>query len=193
MLAVLGVLRIRALFEDLRALRHAGQHSVFNLAYAARHGAELRHRIFQAIADHRVFVLVGLRSKEIIDFRERRAAIEIIRVDDGKRAVHHALTAGQRMAGAPWLGASCRDGNALRQTLQLLKDIGDMEIPLHTVADALPELRFHLALDDEHNVAEARAPCVKQGKINDDVSLRIDRLDLLESAEAAAHTGGHDD
>jgi hypothetical protein len=67
-----------------------------------------------------------------------------------------------------------------------------MEIPLHTVADPLPELRFHLVLDDEHNVAEARAPCVKQGKINDDVSLRIDRLDLLEAAEAAAHTGGHD-
>ena len=66
-----------------------------------------------------------------------------------------------------------------------------MEIPLHTVADALPELRFHLALDDEHNVAEARAPCVKQRKINDDVSLWIDRLDLLETAEAAAHAFGH--
>ena len=83
--------------------------------------------------------------------------------------VYHALAAGQRMAGAPWPGASGRDGNALRQTLQFLKDIGDMEIPLHTVADALSELRFHLALDDEHHVAEARAPCVKQGKIDDDV------------------------
>ena len=40
------------------------------------------------------------------------------------------------MAGAPWLGASGRDGNALRQTLQLLKDIGDMEIPFHAVAEA---------------------------------------------------------
>ena len=40
------------------------------------------------------------------------------------------------MAGAPWLGASGRDGNALRQTLQLLKDIGDMEIPFHAAAEA---------------------------------------------------------
>ena len=110
-----------------------------------------------------IAALVRLRGQKI----EGRPAIEIVRVDDGKRAVYHALSAGQRMAGAPWLGASGRDGNALRQTLQLLKDIGDMEIPLHTVADALPELRFHLALDDEHHVAEARAPCVKQGKINE--------------------------
>ena len=47
-----------------------------------------------------IAALVRLRGQKIIDFRERRAAIEIIRVDDGKRAVHHALTAGQRMAGA---------------------------------------------------------------------------------------------
>ena len=110
-----------------------------------------------------IAALVRLRGQKI----EGRPAIEIVRVDDGKRAVYHALSAGQRMAGAPWLGASGRDGNALRQTLQLLKDTGDMEIPLHTVADALQELRFHLALDDEHHVAEARAPCVKQGKINE--------------------------
>ena len=114
-----------------------------------------------------IAALVRLRGQKIIDFRERRAAIEIIRVDDGKRAVYHALAASQRVAGAPWPGASGRDGNALRQTLQFLKDIGDMEIPFHAVADAFAELRFHLALDDEHNVAEARAPCVKQGKINE--------------------------
>ena len=114
-----------------------------------------------------IAALVRLRGQKIINFGEGRPPIEIVRIDDSKRAVHHALAAGQRMAGTPWPGASGRDGNALRQTLQFLKDIGDMEIPLHTVADALPELRFHLALDDEHHVAEARAPCVKQGKINE--------------------------
>ncbi len=79
-----------------------------------------------------IAALVRLRGQKI----EGRPAIEIVRVDDGKRAVYHALAAGQRMAGAPWLGASGRDGNALRQTLQLLKDIGDMEIPFHAVAEA---------------------------------------------------------
>ena len=68
-----------------------------------------------------------------------------------------------------------------------------MEILLHAVADAFAELCFHLALDDEHHVAEACAPCVKQRKIDNDMSFRIDRLDLLEAAEAAAHPGGQYD
>ena len=193
MLPILGVFGVRALFEDLRAFCHAGQHPVFDLADAACHGAELRHRIFQAIADHRVFVFVGLCRKEIIDFRERRAAIEIIRVDDGKRTVYHALAAGQRMAGAPRLCASLRSLYALRQAVKILIDVGHMEILLHAVADAFAELRFHLALDDEHHVAETCAPCVKQGKVDDDMSFRIDRLDLLEAAEAAAHARGQYD
>ena len=83
-----------------------------------------------------IAALVRLRGQKIINYGEGRPAIEIVRVDDGKRAVYHALAAGQRMAGAPWLGAAGRDGNALRQTLQLLKDIGDMEIPFHAAAEA---------------------------------------------------------
>ena len=138
-------------------------------------------------------MLVGLRSKEIIDFRERRAAIEIIRVDDGKRTVYHALAAGQRMAGAPRLCAPLRSLYALRQAVKILIDVGHMEILLHAVADAFAELRFHLALDDEHHVAEARAPCVKQGKVDNDMSFRIDRFNLLETAEAAAHARGQYD
>ena len=96
------------------------------------------------------------------------------------------------MAGTPRLCAPLRNFYALRQAVKILIDVGHMEILLHAVADAFAELRFHLALDDEHHVAEARAPCVKQGKINDDMSFRIDRLDLLEAAKAAAHARGHD-
>ena len=62
MLAVLGVFGVRAFFEDLRAFRHTGQHPVFDLADAARHGAELRHRIFQTVADHGILALIGLGS-----------------------------------------------------------------------------------------------------------------------------------
>ena len=114
MLAVLGVFGVRALFEDLCAFRHAGQHAVFDLAHAVCDRAEFRHRVFQTVADHGILALIGLCRQKIIDFRERRAAIEIIRIDDGERAVYHALAAGQRMAGAPRLCASGRHGNALR-------------------------------------------------------------------------------
>ena len=97
------------------------------------------------------------------------------------------------MAGAPRLCAPLRNFYALWQAVKILIDVGHMEILLHAVADAFAELRFHLALDDEHHVAEARAPCVKKGKINDDMSFRIDRLDLLQTAEAAAHARGQYD
>ena len=68
-----------------------------------------------------------------------------------------------------------------------------MEILLHAAPDAFAELRFHLALDDEHYIAETSAPCVIQRKINDDMSFWIDRLDLLQTAEAAAHARGQYD
>ena len=47
-----------------------------------------------------IAALVRLRGQKIINFGEGRPAIEIVRVDDGERAVYHALAAGQRMAGA---------------------------------------------------------------------------------------------
>ena len=43
-----------------------------------------------------IAALVRLCGQKI----ESRPAIEIVRVDDGERAVYHALAAGQRMAGA---------------------------------------------------------------------------------------------
>ena len=97
------------------------------------------------------------------------------------------------MAGAPRLCAPLRNFYALRQAVKILIDVGHMEILLHAVADALAEFFFHLALDDEYHVAEARAPCVKQRKIDNDMSFRIDRFNLLETAKAAAHAGSHDD
>ena len=96
------------------------------------------------------------------------------------------------MAGAPRLCASLRNFYALRQAVKILIDVGHMEILIHAVSNTFAELFLHLALDDKHHVAEARAPCVKQRKINEDMSFRVDRLDLLEAAKAAAHARGHD-
>ena len=97
------------------------------------------------------------------------------------------------MAGSPRLRAAFGERNPFRQAVKLLIDVGHMEEFFHAVADARTEFSFHLALDDEHHIAETGAPCVEQGKINDDVPLRIDRLDLLEPPEAAAHSGSHND
>ena len=138
-----------------------------------------------------IAALVRLYGQKIINFGEGRPAIEIVRVDNGERAVHRTLAAGQRVTGSPRLRAAFGERNPFRQAVKLLIDVGHMEEFFHAVADARTEFSFHLALDDEHHIAETGASCVKQGKINDDVPLRIDRLDLLEPPEAAAHAFGH--
>ena len=97
------------------------------------------------------------------------------------------------MAGAPGLGTPLRHGVALRQLVRSLIDVGDVEISLHPVADGLAESLVQLRLDDEHNIPEACPPGIKQGKVDNDVALIIHRRDLLEPAEPAPHTGGHDD
>ena len=133
--AILGIFGIRALFVDLRALCHAGQHPVFDLTHAAGHGTELRHRVFQAVANHGVLARVGLRLQKAVNLRKGRTAIEIVRVDDGKRSVYRAPAAGQRVTGPPRLRPSFRNFNALRQTVKVLIYIRHMEIPLHAVAN----------------------------------------------------------
>ena len=64
-----------------------------------------------------------------------------------------------------------------------------MKEPLHSISNALTKLLFHLMGDDKDHITKAGAPCVKQGKIYDEMASRIDWLDLLETAEAAAHAG----
>ena len=68
-----------------------------------------------------------------------------------------------------------------------------MEKPLHPRADLLAKFRLQLALDDERDTAEACAVGVIQGKVDDKMTLGIDRRDLLEPAETAAHARGHND
>ena len=96
------------------------------------------------------------------------------------------------MTRSPWLCAPVRYCNAVRQAVDLLKHIGNVEILLHPVPDALAEFRFHFTLNDKHHITEACPPGVKERKVNDDMSFRVDRLDLLEAAKAAAHARGHD-
>ena len=95
------------------------------------------------------------------------------------------------MPGSPWLCPSLRNGDPLRKTVKILVHIGHAEILFHAIADAFAEFFIHLPFDDEHNVAEARAPCVKQGKIDDDMSFGIDGFDLFQSAETASHSCRH--
>ena len=131
--------------------------------------------------------------QEAINFLIRAPAIKIIGVDDGKRTFHHTPAAGHRVRRAPWLFASLGNREPLRQTVQLLIDIVDVEPFFHARADRLAEHLLDFALDDEGYAAEARLIRIIERKIDDEVPFFVYRRHLLESAEAAAHSGGHDD
>ena len=59
-------------------------------------------------------------------------------------------------------------------------------------ADDGAEIRLAFLFDDEHDLAEARLISVVQREVHDDLAVVTHGRDLLEPAEAAAHTGGHD-
>ena len=59
--------------------------------------------------------------------------------------------------------------------------------------DALAKLLGGLLLDDEHDLAEARAVGVKERIVQQKMAVLIHGRRLLRASEAAAHTGGHDD
>ncbi len=162
-LVVLGIDGVLAALVDLRALDDVDEHPIPHLAHAAGDGAELRHGIAHPVADHGVAVLIVVRAQKLIDRAERRAAVEIVRVDDREWPVQHVPAAGNGLSRAPGLDASLRDLTARRDIRQLLIDVFDVEKPLHAVADALTEERLMLTLDNEDKITEACA-CVVHGK-----------------------------
>ena len=54
-------------------------------------------------------------------------------------------------------------------------------------------LLHYSLLDDEHDLAEARAVGVKERIVQQKMAVLIHGRRLLRASEAAAHTGGHDD
>ena len=192
-LAVLGIGGVLAALVNLRPLGDIGQQALFHAADAPGHGAVLGDSVAQAVAHHGVPIFLLVVRQELVNGGEGGGAVEVVGVDDGKGALHHVLAAGDGVAGTPGLGAALRHGVALGKLVKGLVDEGDVEIPLHPVADGLAEGLLQLRLDDEHNIPEACPPGVKQGKVDDDVALIVHGLDLLEPAEPASHAGGHDD
>ena len=107
--------------------------------------------------------------------------------------MQHVPAAGNGLSRAPRLDTPVRDSAARRDICQLLIDIFHVKKPLHAVSDAFTKERVVFALDDKDKIAEPRASCVVHRKVNDAVPLLVNGLHLLEPAEAAAHSSGHND
>ena len=177
----------------MRALGHAGKKTVLHPTDATCDRAVFRHGVAQEIGDHGVLVLRPLADKIVIERLVGAGAVKIVGVDHGKGAIDHAGAAGHGMPCAPGLDAPLGNGAALRQLLQLLEDVFYVKILLHPAADGVLEILLDLMLDHEGDLAESGAVGVEERKVDDGVSVLVHGLDLLESAKAAAHTGGQND
>ena len=97
------------------------------------------------------------------------------------------------MAGAERLGAAFRHGAALRQLVRRLEYIIYLHELFGGVADALAECVEQILFYNKYHAAEASLPRIVDGIVHDDLSVRADRIDLLQTAVAGAHAGSHND
>ncbi len=165
------------------------------LADAPGHGAVLGHGVLQQVAHHGVLVdiAVGVDAEVVVDLLEGLGAVVIVGVDDGEGAVHHAPGRQGRLGGAPGLGPIRRGGVALRQVVPQLVDVLHVHALLQAAAHPLLEVRLDLRLDDEHHRLKPRPAGIVDRVVQDHLIVVPHRVQLLESAVAAAHAGSHDD
>ncbi len=152
------------------------------------------HRIPQLIAHHGVAVLliILVGRKVAVNLLECVSSIIVVCIDDCKRPVDLVDSAQDRMCRPPWFCTALRYGKALRDVLDPLKRIGSLHILLHPASDGLAEVLFIFLLDDKHHFLKARQLRIIYGKLHDDVSLIVHRVDLLQPAVAASHSRSHD-
>ena len=198
MLTVFGKVDAAGVLFDAGALVNAGEVTLaVGDADAASHAAVIRHGLAQLVAHHVVVVGVSILgvAEGVIDHAEGGGAVIVVGVDDRKGRVANGLPGAQhRVAGAPGLGASLGDGVAGGDVVQLLIGVADLHGAfLQPLADGLHEVLADGFLDDDNSGIETGFVGVIKGIVQNRFALTSHRVDLLQSAVAAAHTGGHDD
>ncbi|MPM62897.1 hypothetical protein SDC9_109775 [bioreactor metagenome] len=168
---------------------------VVDFADAAGYVPVFRERVLRFVADHGEVVLLAVaRALEIVvQNGEGALAVVIVRVDGGKRFMYNVLAAEDGVRRAPGLDAVFRHGEpGGEHRFRLLKDIVHFQMLFGSAADDLVKVVLDLAVDDEYDLLKPRLHCVEERIVHDDFAVAADRVDLLESAVTAAHTGGHD-
>ena len=121
-------------------------------------------------------------------------AVIVVRIDDGEGTVQDVLAAENRVRRAPglftlgWRNVACG-----QLCVQLLEYVVYLHMLCDAVADRGAEILFNVVVDDENDPLKARFHRIKEGIINDDLSVSAHGIDLLQTAVARAHAGSHDD
>jgi len=195
--AVLTVMDAAVIRLNAGALGHADE-VVLRIGHtdAAADAAVGADRVAQQEAHHRpgVAVAIGVGAQVVVDKAEALRAVVVIRVDDRERRIADGLLCHKDGVGrAPWLDAPLRHGEPLRQLVELLVGIADLKPGAQGAGtDSLLERLLNLMLDDENNGLEPGAAGIVKAVVQNGLAGRPHRVDLLEPAVAAAHTGSHD-
>ena len=127
----------------------------------------------------------------IIDHLEGFRTIIVVCVNNGKRAIQDIDAAENSMPGSPWFYAAFRHRKSIRNILKFLKNISNFHKSLCSFADGLTENLFVFSFNNKDHLFEACADSIINGKINDDMSIGIDGVNLFQPAITAAHAGCH--
>ena len=166
------------------------------LADATGYIAIFSQCILNLIANHHIVIfsilrLFVLRSQVLISHRKCMAAIIIIRIDDRKRSVYHATAAQHCMPCSPWLYASVRNRKSIRKRIQILVNIRNLHLLRDTRTDPFAEQLLIFLLYNKNHFLESGTHRVIDRKIDNNMTVLIDRVDLLHSAIAASHSCRH--
>ena len=116
-------------------------------------------------------------------------AVEIVGVDGCERLVDFFFRGEDGLGCTPGLGATGRQGESSGERVEFLEGELDGDAALKAAADGVAEGLFDVFADDENDFAETGAQGVVDGVVHDGLAAGTDRIDLLQSAIAAAHAG----
>ena len=127
---------------------------------------------------------------ELAQLHQSIATEKVIRADDAESTFDMVAGGINSVTGTPGLGAPFGRSETLRQVIHLLIGVIHLDFALEAAADDLFEGLFQLLFNDKYHLAEAGQNGIMYRIINNDLAVGAQRVDLLQTAVAAAHTGG---
>ena len=133
------------------------------------------------VADHckTIGILFFLRGQEMINFLEGVSSIIIVRVDHGKRTIYDIDAAKDSMSSSPRFDSSFWNLESFWKIGQFLENVFYFHNICKTISDHFFKIVFQFFLDDENHFFKSCSFGIKNGKIHNDVSLIVDRIDLF--------------
>ena len=119
-------------------------------------------------------------------------AIVVVRIDDGKGLMDQVLGRQNGLHRTQGLGALSGDGAARRQVVQFLEGVFHFHTALDHIAHQLAEAVLKVMLNDKHDLVEACLHGIVDGVEHQHLVVGAHAVNLLISAVARAHAGGHD-